>query len=521
MMSLILQDSEAPSTAPPLARHSMLLRRLKIAMAIVVGACFFSVPALINGFPFVFPDSADYLVFTPHIYRSPFYGLFIFFFHLDRFIWAPVLAQALIASHVIWVFVRIYAGQPKLRWFALVVLILGLFSSLPFFVGFIMPDFFTAVMILVFYLLGFQSAALGKIEKSYFVLLACVAISVHISHLPQAIALAFLVLFLHICLRTSFSSALRQGAILVVPLALAICAALLNNVLIHGVFALFPASQTFVLANMIEQGPARNYLQEVCPAAGFKLCATWNTLPATSYEFLWSTDTLQRLGGFEGMHDEATEIVAGTIRTRPTEVLDMMARSIASSFLVHAPGAELRPLSNDPWMTDVLAKKFGPETLRSYKGSLEARNLIPRELLRGVDEVTLTAAVLALLVTGFCAFRSRLVEAVSLGLFVSAALLINNVLCAVGSGVHDRYQARVTWLVALSAMLIFLRLLRETQGAGVAPLRADDANLSAGGRSGQTGKAASREKPPLEKGRSLPIAFDPAGVPALKSPRLN
>ena len=140
------------------------------------------------------------------------------------------------------------------------------------------------------------------------------------------------------------------------PLALAICAALLNNVLIHGVFSLFPASQTFVLANMIEQGPARNYLQEVCPAAGFKLCATWNTLPATSYEFLWSTDTLQRLGGFEGMHDEATEIVAGTIRTRPTEVLDMMARSIVSSFLVHAPGAELRPLSNDPWMTDVLAK---------------------------------------------------------------------------------------------------------------------------------------------------------------------
>ena len=306
MMSLILQDSEAPSTAPPLARHSMLLRRLKIAMAIVVGACFFSVPALINGFPFVFPDSADYLVFTPHIYRSPFYGLFIFFFHLDRFIWAPVLAQALIASHLIWVFVRIYAGQPRLRWFALgcadtrLVLqpaVLRRLHHAGFLHGRDDPRLLSSWLP--------RRRRLEKSRKSYFVLLACVAISVHISHLPQAIALAFLVLFLHICLRTPLSSALRQGAILVVPLALAICATLLNNVLIHRVFALFPASQTFVLANMIEQGPARHYLQEVCPAAGFKLCATWNTLPATSYEFLWSTDTLQRLGGFEGMHDEA------------------------------------------------------------------------------------------------------------------------------------------------------------------------------------------------------------------------
>ena len=270
-----------------------------------MGGLWFSIPALINGFPFVFPDSVDYLVFTPHIYRSPFYGLFIFFFHLDRFIWAPVFVQALIACHLLWVYVRIYAGEPKLRWFAILVLALGLFSSLPFFTGFIMPDFFTSVMILVFYLLGFHANALGKAERTYFVLLACVAISSHISNLPQAIALVLLVLLLRICLGTPLRSSLRQGAILVVPLALATSATLLNNLLIHRVFALFPAAQTFVLANMIEQGPARHYLQEVCPDARFKLCANWNTLPATSYEFLWSTDNLQRLGGFEGMHDEA------------------------------------------------------------------------------------------------------------------------------------------------------------------------------------------------------------------------
>ena len=230
------------------------------------------IPALVNGFPFVFPDSIDYLIFTPHLYRSPFYGLFIFFFHLNRFIWGPILVQALIASHLLWVLVRIYAGGPSMRWFALVVLTLGLFSSVPFFVGFIMPDFFTAAMILGFYLLGFQWPALSPRERAYFLLLACVAISVHISHLPQALALAILVVVVHLVLGISLRSSLRQAAPLVVPLVLATCATLLNNVLIHRVFALFPAGQTFVLANMIDQGPARRYLREACPAAGFKLC---------------------------------------------------------------------------------------------------------------------------------------------------------------------------------------------------------------------------------------------------------
>jgi hypothetical protein len=54
-------------------------------VAIVAGAISLLVPALINGFPFVFPDSEDYLVFTPHLHRSPFYELFIFFFHLNHF----------------------------------------------------------------------------------------------------------------------------------------------------------------------------------------------------------------------------------------------------------------------------------------------------------------------------------------------------------------------------------------------------------------------------------------------------
>jgi hypothetical protein len=43
-------------------------------VALSAGAAFLLLPALINGFPFVSPDTEDYLVLTPLAYRSPYYG---------------------------------------------------------------------------------------------------------------------------------------------------------------------------------------------------------------------------------------------------------------------------------------------------------------------------------------------------------------------------------------------------------------------------------------------------------------
>jgi hypothetical protein len=55
-----------------------------------VGAIFFLIPVFINGFPLVFSDSVDYLVYTPHLYRSPFYAAFMSLFYRNLFIWTPI-----------------------------------------------------------------------------------------------------------------------------------------------------------------------------------------------------------------------------------------------------------------------------------------------------------------------------------------------------------------------------------------------------------------------------------------------
>src|SRR5271169_1118814 len=90
-------------------------RRIRVKVSsvciIAVAAFIMLVPVLLNGFPFIFPDSGDYLILKPLIHRSPYYGLFIFIFHMNRWIWLPVLAQAIIVSHLLWLMLTITGAR--------------------------------------------------------------------------------------------------------------------------------------------------------------------------------------------------------------------------------------------------------------------------------------------------------------------------------------------------------------------------------------------------------------------------
>jgi hypothetical protein len=48
---------------------------------------------------------------------------------------------------------------------------------------------------------------------------------------------------------------------------------------------------------------------------------------------------------------------------------------------------------------------------------------------------------------------------------VLSGVAANVVVCAVGSGVFDRYQARVTWLILLAAILLAARIAQSLAAA--------------------------------------------------------
>jgi hypothetical protein len=426
--------------------------------AIMTGAAVLTLPAWINGFPFVFPDSGDYLVFHPLLHRSPYYGLFIFFFHLNRFIWGPVIAQAIIVSHLLWMLTRLTGGAERTESrFLLLAVLLTLLSSLPFFVGFIMADICTPIMFLAMYMIAFHYEALSRPTLAYLLLLNCVAISGHITNLALALGLlALFVIFAAVQSRQGLRSLPLK--LLTVPIVLTAAALLLFNGLIFNTWSLSPASQSFSLANLITYGPGRHYLHGVCPRAGYKICAYADNLPDDGDALLWKSGIFERLGGFPGMQDEARQIVRGTLETYPAEVATMIVRNFAAGLVTHAPAAEFRAanFADVPSFPQLIEHKFGPAALHAFEDSAQMHDALPYALLNHIDRLVFPLSCLGLAIVAAKAYRRHDAATLALALATAGFVLGDMLLCTALAGVHDRYQARVTWLVPLTVLLYVL-----------------------------------------------------------------
>jgi hypothetical protein len=422
--------------------------------AIALAALILLIPVYLNGFPFLFPDSGDYLVFTPRLYRSPYYGLFIFFFHMNRYIWLPVIAQAFITAHLLWLMLKLNGARFLSGETVALAALLCAFSSLPFFVGFIMADLFTPIMFVAMYILGFHYAALSRPLRVYLVLLATVATAAHVANLTMACGMLVLIAALLFWCERPRAEIIRRLGVLTIPIGLTAAAILLFNTLIFGTFALSPGGSNFLMAHLIEEGPARVYLEKACPSAGYKICAYADKLPPTADELLWSSGTYDKLGGFVGMKDESSAIVAATIKRYPLYVVRATMKNFVAGLFTHEPAQEFRPEYQVPSMTDLLAFKFGPKAVAAYQDSAEMRGTIPHNLIGQLDSVVVPAMFFALLGLGiFAAWRRERPNA-SLAMIVISAVLGNTFFCTAVSNLHDRYQARVTWLLPMAVFVI-------------------------------------------------------------------
>jgi len=233
-------------------------------------------PALYNGFPLVYGDSASYLLgFTP--YRSV--GYFIFNRIVDMKVspWPGIVLQSLIASWTIWQFASALFDISDFPRMFLLAVFLTVATSLPWFVSWIMPDIFTALMIIALVLLCFAHDALSRISKIILVMLIGMALAFHHANLPVALwilpALGLCALlgwrpsrpFLHGFFESGLGLTLGAVAMLTMNLA-------------SGQVGLSRSGSVFLLARMLEDGTALSYLEQTCPRQHFAVCADLNEL---------------------------------------------------------------------------------------------------------------------------------------------------------------------------------------------------------------------------------------------------
>lgn len=437
----------------------MRAERARRGAAILAGALLLVWPAFLNGYPLVFSDTGAFLHQTlgplviwdkPHVY-----GPLLHLFHWRLTLWGPLLAQGLMLSWLLWLAQRALRGAASAPFHLAVTLGTALLTTAPFTVALLMPDVFAPAVLLALLLLGFSRAALSRAETAALTLLAALGIAAHLSHLPLAAAVAALALLLTRRVRPTLRVAL--------PIAGAVAILLATNLTLHGRATLSPHGATFLLARLQADGPAAQVIRDRCPEAGWHLCAFADRLPMDSDDFLWRPDspvnrapdgTPRFLGGAL-LSAEAGVIVRETLLAHPFEVARAMLANTLRQMVTAGAGDTLVNDHLAAALRPRIAEGFPAREFAAFNASMQARGQLAEAaapFLLPHGPVLLLGAALALLAWRD-AVRRRDLRRLGFVLGVLVGVTANAFATGALSKPHQRYEARILWLMPVVAMI--------------------------------------------------------------------
>ena len=424
--------------------------------AVIAAGLVLSWPAAWNAYALVFADSGTYLGQALHGYlgwdRPPHYSLFLHALHWRRSLWPVPLAQGLITAHLLFLTLRVL-GRPGPMPLLVMATGLALATALPWLAAQIMPDLFTGLMVLAIWLLGFGWDRLTRLERVYVLTLATGAITLHLSHLPQALALAAVGTLVS---RERVRAGLRMAA----PILLAALSLAFTNAVGHGRVAVSPFGSVFLAARLLEDGPALRTLDSQCEEAKWNVCELRPRLPMAVNDFLWLPDGPLRgeLGGGKAWAGEAGVIVAATLMREPVGVAQEMLSNAVRQFFTFGTGDGLEAWRGEPGPEPLIERWF-PRELEAFRTARQQLGLLQRDVAT-FRPVHLALAWVGLLILPWMAWRRRRdVPALALCVMVLAAAAANALVTGGLSSVSERYQARIAWLFVFvpAALLVAKR----------------------------------------------------------------
>jgi hypothetical protein len=486
----------------------------RIATRVILGAAILLLPAIINGFPFWFYDTAGYhqlgrsivthlaelmgqtdaapaaahdTVAAPSAQppdqnasltyvggRSPFYGLLLFFSSALGSYWFLAIAQALTASWLMSTSLRVL-GRPALRDFVIVVALMTAFTALPFFAAEMMPDVFTGLAFVAIALIFLGRESMGRAERVGLALVVAAAALSHQTNVPLIFLLIALALLGAWLLGAPLRPMLSRAGFASAGLALAIAANLSYAFAVKTELGESPGNPPYLMARVLVDGPGRLYLRDACAERmRFEICRyadqsfrnvndiLWNTDPRRGIYMLADTDSRRRL-----MREERAFVI-GAVTHYPLEQLAASSGNAWRQFTRVGVGAELR-LARLAW-EQLHFNELAPSDDARARASLAFREIFPVRLIDVLDGAIILAASVFLLwrltrgdVLAALGEASTADAEARRALFAIAACLAlwlgaNAILCGVFSGVFDRYQARAVWIAPMLALFALMRI---------------------------------------------------------------
>lgn len=414
--------------------------------------------------------------------RSVSYGALLYLGELLGGLWASVAIQAAAALAALSLALRHLNlfSWPNLAGIAGT---LGLASSLPFFASFLLPDIFAGLLVLAVANLLSVGDRLKRWELAFWFSITAAAVVFHPSHL------GILVVLLAVAGTARILSA-KVSSVGLLALALTVGIGFASEVgfalVVHNVQGAQVTRPPVIMARIVADGPGAAYLREKCPQAGFVACEFVDRLVSNSDAFLWDTSP-------------ATGIYAPASTEKRRQLADEQYR-FALAVLAYDPLGQVAASLTDALdqlkmvgLSDFLltAEETFPKLPRVYAERMTKSRVWKDEFpIASFSGVTILVAMLSLIFIGITLISGWKVVSAEQKLFCAVILLAqisNAVVCGALSGPHERYQARLTWLIPLLALLCYYeRRARKFPIAKAEEIRTDSA---LGGRAQQLDEA--------------------------------
>lgn len=405
--------------------------------------------------------------------RSVYYGLMLFLSEYAGGLWLSILIQGLLVTGSVLMALQLTSGYCPYG-FPLVLIGLGLFTPLSFFINYLMPDAFAGVAVLSVSALLVYYERMPNWMRLGWIALLVLSMAFHLSHIAVAMLLAIPGIFaVHILGK---KSRWKLSGVFTGVMFVGIMSQIALYSTVEFVYGHKPSQPPFLMSRVIADGPGYRYLLATCPSNGFKICSFLQNLPAGNDEFLWSKDPKAGIYGTAspGVRRELEhEQLAFVIEVIRFDFAGQMLASVRGFWkqlslfgigeFVYTDSLRLMVLENVP-----------PNVGVEFENSRLYRDEFPLSKVNVAFTACFLLSALVLLWWGrSVALGYRNLDAAgklqsTFFVFVVSGFILNAMVTGMLSTPHDRYQSRIVWLIPLLAAIVFLNRSKRVAGVDAA-----------------------------------------------------
>ncbi|QOZ80584.1 hypothetical protein XH83_23110 [Bradyrhizobium sp. CCBAU 53351] len=416
-------------------------------------------PAFWNGYPLLQWDTGGYLARWYEGYlvpsRSTVFGLYLHYGESFGF-WINLAVQSLATLWLLQLTLRVLSMMQTFRF---VAISLGLIVStaLPWLASMLLTDIFAGLSVLSLFLLIVGASRTSALEKIALFVFTAFAAATHSATLGVLLGLCVAGWMARPFLKGRLPLAgLTQASLTIVAGAVMLVSA---NYALSGKVAWTPGGYGVAFGRMMQDGIVARYLNDHCPRERYKLCPYRNELPATADEFLWGNSMFNALGRFDGLNDEMGYIVVQSLREYPAWQAGAALRAMGQQLLHVATGE-----GTNGWIphTRGIIERYVPAQAAPMRAARQQNWQLDFTAINWLHVPVALASMLALLaLLGHALANRKLDDLTLLAATVTLALLGNAFICAVISGPHDRYGARMVWVATFVVLVAVGRRFGE------------------------------------------------------------